>query len=46
MRITNPFYLGKYLVTQEQWEAVMGNNPSSFKGSEESRWRSELGGLP
>ena len=32
MRITQPFYLGKYLVTQEQWEAVMGNNPSQFKG--------------
>ena len=32
MRITKPFYLGKYLVTQEQWEAVMGSNPSHFKG--------------
>ena len=33
VRITEPFYLGKYLVTQEQWEAVMGkgNNPSKFK---------------
>ena len=27
-----PFYLGKYLVTQEQWQAVMGKNPSQFKG--------------
>ncbi len=27
-----PFYLGKYPVTQAQYQAVMGNNPSSFKG--------------
>ncbi len=33
VRITRPFYLGKYLVTQEQWEAVMGNNPSALKGA-------------
>ena len=31
--ITKPFYLAKYPVTQEQWEAVMGNNPSKFKGT-------------
>ena len=30
--ISQPFYLGKYPVTQEQWKAVMGNNPSRFKG--------------
>ena len=30
--ITRPFYIGKYEVTQEQWQAVMGTNPSSFKG--------------
>ena len=28
--LTKPFYMGKYEVTQEQWESVMGNNPSSF----------------
>jgi formylglycine-generating enzyme required for sulfatase activity len=25
------FYIGKYEVTQAQWEAVMGSNPSDFK---------------
>jgi hypothetical protein len=29
--ISKPFYLGKYEVTQEQWVAVMGNNPCSNK---------------
>ena len=32
-RVTVPtFYAGKYAITQEQWEAVMRNNPSCFKG--------------
>ena len=30
--IKNPFYLGVYEVTQAQWWAVMGNNPSYFTG--------------
>ena len=28
--ITRPFYIGKYEVTQGQWQAVMGSNPSHF----------------
>jgi formylglycine-generating enzyme required for sulfatase activity len=32
VRLTQPFYLGKYEVTQSQWQAVMGNNPSKFTG--------------
>jgi formylglycine-generating enzyme required for sulfatase activity len=30
--ISKPFYLGKFEVTQEQWQAVMGDNPSEFPG--------------
>ncbi len=30
-RITRPFYLGKYEVTQAQWQVMTGNNPSQFK---------------
>ena len=30
--LTNPFYMAKYAVTQEQWRVVMGNNLSYFKG--------------
>jgi formylglycine-generating enzyme required for sulfatase activity/serine/threonine protein kinase len=33
VRISRPFYLGKYLVTQEQWESLMGNSPSDSKGT-------------
>jgi formylglycine-generating enzyme required for sulfatase activity len=29
--ITKQFYIGKYEITQEQWQKVMGNNPSVFK---------------
>ncbi len=30
--IVQPFLMGKYPITQAQWQAVMGNNPSDFKG--------------
>ena len=29
--LTKPFYMGKHEITQEQWEAVMGKNPSTTK---------------
>ena len=31
--LTKPFYIGKHEITQEQWEAVMGSNPSKTKGA-------------
>ncbi|MCU0722221.1 MAG: formylglycine-generating enzyme family protein [Planctomycetes bacterium] len=31
--IAEPFYIGKYEVTQGQWESVTGKNPSHFKGA-------------
>ena len=30
--LTEDYYLGQYEVTQEQWNAVMGTDPSRFKG--------------
>ncbi|MFM8952318.1 MAG: SUMF1/EgtB/PvdO family nonheme iron enzyme [Planctomycetaceae bacterium] len=32
VRITKPFFLGMHQVTQEQYERVVGANPSAFKG--------------
>lgn len=31
--LTQPFYMGRYEVTQAQWTAVRGSNPSHFQGS-------------
>ena len=31
VRISQGFWMGKYEVTQGEWEAVMGENPSDFK---------------
>lgn len=42
LTISQGFYMGRYEVTQAQWQAVMGNNPSNFKGDnlpvEEVSW--------
>jgi len=32
VKIENAFYMGKYPVTQAQYQQIMGNNPSNFKG--------------
>ena len=32
--ITKPFYMGAHEVTQKEYAAVMGNNPSFFKGDD------------
>ena len=34
MRISQPFYLGKHEVTQRQYEAIMDDNPSHFRGAD------------
>ena len=31
--LTNNYYIGKYEVTQALWQAVMGKNPSRYKGA-------------
>ncbi|OQW92714.1 MAG: hypothetical protein BWK79_14115, partial [Beggiatoa sp. IS2] len=46
-RVTLPsFYIGKYPITQAQWQTVMGNNPSYFKGEqrpvEQISWRDSV----
>ena len=41
--ITKPFYIGVTEVTQEQWLAIMGANPSCFAGPPRSRWENIQG---
>jgi len=37
--VTRPYYIGVFEVTQAQWEAVMGTNPSYFSDREDSAER-------
>jgi serine/threonine protein kinase/formylglycine-generating enzyme required for sulfatase activity len=37
VRITKPFYLGTYLVTQAEYQRVMGANPSEFSATGKSK---------
>ncbi len=37
VRITKPFYLGMYVVTQEEYKRVMGTNPSEFSATGKSK---------
>jgi formylglycine-generating enzyme required for sulfatase activity len=34
VQITKTFEIGKYEVTQAQWQAIMGSNPSTIKGDD------------
>jgi formylglycine-generating enzyme required for sulfatase activity len=34
VQVTKTFEIGKYEVTQSQWQAVMGSNPSTIKGDD------------
>jgi len=34
VKISKPFYIGVYPVTQREWKKVMGDNPSYFKGDD------------
>ena len=46
MTLSSGYWLGKFPVTQAQWQAVMGNNPSHFQGKnlpvEKVNWHEAL----
>jgi formylglycine-generating enzyme required for sulfatase activity len=42
VRITRPFYLGMYKVTQEEYQRVVGANPSEFSAA--GRWKDKVAG--
>ena len=37
--LTRPFYMGRFEITQAQWVARMGSNPSTFQGAVDSDLR-------
>jgi len=41
VKLTKPFYMGQIELTQEQWQAMLGENPSNFKGNDRpgAPWR-------
>ena len=45
VRITRPFYLGKYEVTQAEYEAVMGRESEHFKGKPKNPVENRFPGL-
>lgn len=38
VNITKPFFIGKFEVTQKQYESVMRQNPSYWRGLERAQW--------
>ena len=34
VQLSRPYFIGKFEVTQAEWEKVMGNNPSVFQGED------------
>jgi formylglycine-generating enzyme required for sulfatase activity len=44
--LTEPFYLGRYEVTQSQWTERMGSNPSTFQGSSREVPAEQVAGRP
>ena len=44
IEIFNDFYLGKYEVTQEEWQKIMPNSPSHFSGVGRGKDASSPGG--
>lgn len=46
IKVNENFYLSKYLVTQNLYEKITGENPSSHKDFGQKRWSEKWEGLP